>query len=519
MTDPKTDDISDVDIDVEDISDPLEIPAKTSELNQPMSKIQPSFSGNLTEVSLPKLYFHFIAANSSGRLRLTNPPAIKDIFLINGKPVGSISNLPKERLGSCLVKNNKLTENQLQQALAKATQTGTLLGEYLVSQNLLSPYDLHLALLDQLRIRIFETFSWRTGQYAFYQGQNYPGSALHLERSAYELIGQGVRQGYALEELKTILTPVNDRVLLAVDNQKVRPDQLGLSPQELKFFRSIDNQSSLKQIIQKYGSQENILTFLACTYLGIELGFLQFGQVAKEAPIQKSAEEKELIKLIAELKEQDHFTRLGIDQDTPSSKVTSAFLKVAKKYHPDSVGQSDKEYIKKLSPQIFTLYNESHQILSNDASREDYIYELESGGNAAPIDVGNILESEKAFLLGEQLLNARKYKHALSQFEKAITFNPDEGEFLIYQGYCKFMLNPNPNQAFAHQCLDLIKEGLTMRKNTVANGYLFMARIYNAIKLEGEAKKMYEQALALEKNHIEATRELRLLNMRKSKKT
>ena len=47
---------------------------------------------------------------------------------------------------------------------------------------------------------------------------------------------------------------------------------------------------------------------------------------------------------------------------------------------------------------------------------------------------------------------------------------------------------------------------------------VFLGHIYRVEERIGEAKAMYESALALDKNHLEASSSLRLLNKRRLKK-
>ncbi|RME30362.1 MAG: hypothetical protein D6806_00330, partial [Deltaproteobacteria bacterium] len=47
----------------------------------------PAYSGKLTDVSVPKLFYHFIAARASGRLELNRNGLLKNVFFSNGKVV------------------------------------------------------------------------------------------------------------------------------------------------------------------------------------------------------------------------------------------------------------------------------------------------------------------------------------------------------------------------------------------------------------------------------------------------
>ena len=122
------------------------------------------------------------------------------------------------------------------------------------------------------------------------------------------------------------------------------------------------------------------------------------------------------------------------------------------------------------------------------------------------------------FQKGEILIKANKFAEALAQFEEAIKLNSEEGEFFIYRGFARFCSVAKPSSSMTTHCINEIKNGLKMRNNNVPNGYVFLGRIYKTLEDKNTASRMYKKALSIQSNHVEATRELRLLNMRKSKK-
>jgi hypothetical protein len=65
---------------------------------------EPLFSGMLTEVSIPKLFYHCFASRATGCLMLINQSVKKELFLMNGKPVAANSNLERDRLGQHLIR-------------------------------------------------------------------------------------------------------------------------------------------------------------------------------------------------------------------------------------------------------------------------------------------------------------------------------------------------------------------------------------------------------------------------------
>jgi len=67
----------------------------------------------------------------------------------------------------------------------------------------------------------------------------------------------------------------------------------------------------------------------------------------------------------------DYYKVLGIDETSSSEEVRKAYLKKAKKYHPDRNDNDEISLVK------FTLINEAYNILGNLENRLNYRIELQ----------------------------------------------------------------------------------------------------------------------------------------------
>ncbi len=513
----------------------------------------PTYLGTLAEVSFPKLLFHFIVSKTTGRLILYNQTVKKEIYLINGKPVAATSSMEREQLGQHLVRNKVVTGEQLKQFLVEASQNKQRLGDYLVQRGVVSPHELVGHLREQMLQKIYEVFFWRVGRYSFYDGQEYSGFMLPMNMNPWEIIVEGVREGYEYGELKEVFEPYLNRLILPGENKHVHPSQLGLLPIELKVFNITGAQRTINGLLKHIGVDQNAArSVLSMMYLGLELGLLVLGEelqeidstpenmeaaeqwdqeinssevaVEREVPggfmatPPLNSEEENLLKFMNELKELNLFERLGLETTTGSSEVSQAFLDVARTYHPDNVPQDAPERVRSLYSDILSLLNDAQQKLTDDQSRAAYLDALESGFKDDQVDVGYIIEAENVFAKGEALLNARKYPQALEQFEEALKRNPEEGEFYIYRGYAMFMAKPGADDSHVNLCIRDIGKGLKMRGNNVASGFLFLGRIHKKLGNMQNAKNMFNKALSIEPKHAEVASELRLLSMREEKK-
>ena len=67
----------------------------------------------------------------------------------------------------------------------------------------------------------------------------------------------------------------------------------------------------------------------------------------------------------------DYYKVLGIDETSSTEEVRKAYLKLAKRYHPDRNNDDEISLVK------FTLINEAYSILGNLENRLNYRIELQ----------------------------------------------------------------------------------------------------------------------------------------------
>lgn len=144
-------------------ADPKADPAEGSELG--------GVRGTIQTIGVPDLVGMICSLQKTGTLTLQGDGAMFVFEFEAGRVVHAITNKhdPAMRLGTILVAQNHLSEEQLRATLA-ATAGKQLLGDALVRSATVSEADLRMALDEQVR-RIFESaFSLQQGRFAFLEG-------------------------------------------------------------------------------------------------------------------------------------------------------------------------------------------------------------------------------------------------------------------------------------------------------------------------------------------------------------
>jgi tetratricopeptide (TPR) repeat protein len=102
-------------------------------------------------------------------------------------------------------------------------------------------------------------------------------------------------------------------------------------------------------------------------------------------------------------------------------------------------------------------------------------------------------------------------------FEKAVELYPDEGEYLAYCGWAYYLTHGHDEVVF-RKSFELVKRGAKLAPER-EKPYLFLGRLCQAAERIELAEKMFMKAVECRPDSIEALRELRLLQMRRPKRS
>jgi tetratricopeptide (TPR) repeat protein len=229
----------------------------------------------------------------------------------------------------------------------------------------------------------------------------------------------------------------------------------------------------------------------------------------RAAPSDPVAELKELEKVAAAIRKQNHFELFGLKKEPADpAAVKQAYLKLARTWHPDTVPPHAPEGLAKLKEEIFGRIGDAQRVLSDKNATEDYLAELELG-SGDKMEIARIFNAEEFFHKGEILVKARKFPDAVKSLEEAIANNPDEGEYYAWRGYAKFFSAADKKTNHAEALRDI---NLCIAKNPrCAPAYYFLGHIAKVMGDLKEAKKQFKKCLELNEKHIDAERELRML--------
>ena len=503
-------------------------------------------SGQLSEVSLLRLYGAAAAAQSTGLLTLKLADRTIEIHFRKGNPEYVGSSHPEDSVASFLLYRKLVKPDQIAQAEAAKERFGGELVAALFGLGILNPSTAHTHLVQRAQGLLYKAMLADRGTFSFEPKELAGHRAMPLG-NRWALLAALVRHLPA-PDVQRRLQAVRELPIMK-SGGRMSLNELRLTPQEMRATSYLDGVRSLAQLRRDLPQEAETLSRVVL--LLMETDFVSFAEsrplqpvmpgpgtsapqpvapapapAARPAPPppaaaprppspapaapQTSGFEAELAEMrqVAEsLKQKNHFEVLGLTDKAEPTAIKIAYFKLAKLYHPDTVLPEAPPELGKLKGDVFAAVGEAYRTLSDEKSRARYLDELKHGSQA--VDVATLLLAEELFQKGRALVKMRKFPDAVKMLDDAIEANPDEGEFYAWRGIARFFTFPDRKQGHAEAMKDI---SVCLQKNErCAPVHYFQGQMAKLTGDTAAALRHFTRAVELQPNHVDAQRELRLL--------
>ncbi len=133
------------------------------------------------------------SSRKSGYLLFNHEDHEKSVFLHRGEVVFATSNQRMDRLGECLLREERITSEQHAEAERRFTRDGRF-GKVLVELGVLTPRDLWDAVKLQVEEVVRSLFAYAAGEVHFWEGEIEPDNVVRLSLPTKRLISEGLRR-------------------------------------------------------------------------------------------------------------------------------------------------------------------------------------------------------------------------------------------------------------------------------------------------------------------------------------
>ncbi len=486
-----------------------------------------ALSGSLERFSFPALIHHLHGLRASGVLELAQSRKRKWVQLRDGYPSAIRSNLVQECLGNYLERTGRISADVMRESLRRLKSgKGRLQGEILVAMEVLSEEEISQALREQAEEKLYEVFAWRTGEFRFEFGASLPRASGLSRRSPANLILKGVRTRTPLERIDAWIQANREATVARGRKPFYRFQEVLLESEEREWVEGLSGGDSLGSFVEAPESRRRTVYGLVRTGLvELDLGGPRPSQGAPPRPAPPSGPERqeearlraELARMAQRFAGRSYFEILEVSEGASDSEIREAYERLAAQAHPDRLNASS-EAVRRLAAEVFGHVETAYETLSDPRRRGEYVLGIKRADREAArrADAERALEAEQEFQRGEASLRERAYENALVAFGRALQLYPEEGEYHAHYGYTLHLCHPD-DVDMVREAIEHVKRGLKLASDR-EKPYLLMGRLCKATGRAGAAEKMFTRAIQIQPNCVEALRELRLINMRRTRK-
>ncbi len=429
--------------------------------------------GSLFETPLPRLLVGLHRDGFTGHLTLSCDSVQRRFEWRAGRPVSVSSRVPAESLCKLLARDGTLEEGMEARVAELVAERGCSELQALAGLGTVAPKALLLALAEQLRRALLGSLAWRSGEFMF-EPREAMGAAPALPLDWLAVLFEGTAAGWRTHE-----------VLSALGERATRYPQLAAGaltswlPAEgpaRALLPRLDGRSAAFTLLQQRPEPE----CAAALWLLDGLGALAWTEEpaaaadstpaeapagprieivvrggaahaaaeaestaggAKTAAASRVDEElrREILDLHAKLRTLPLWDLLGVARDAKPPDVRRAYLRAAKRLHPDRLAQLGLVDLKEAANEVFAEIARAHEVLSDPAQRARY---EETLGDAPIADAERIAEAEASYRRGDHLMRAGNFRGALEFLERAVVLWPEEADYQAALGWALHRKTP-----------------------------------------------------------------------------
>jgi tetratricopeptide (TPR) repeat protein len=497
------------------------------------------------------------AAGKSGHLHFTDGRARRSLRFSRGEVLYGTSDANGEHLGDVLVRYGRLTQKDLERAVAIALRERRQVGRVLRELGLLDEARLQEAVGLHAREILFEA-TGRPGKFSFEESgpDTLSGESSASNLSVVELILEAARRIQDPAEVRSMLGELDRPLVVAKDAFK-RFQHIQLTPADGFLLSRIDGQLTAREVFQliPLPAEQIERSLFSLLSTGVVEYRSARAAAAPRAPASAAApphptgasqagraleRERERKRQEAERREpqrtpeqqrayeaaraaileaqealaaKDHFQVLGLDRGASDAQVKEAYFRLVKLFHPDASVDPGLADLKPQRDAVFVRLGEAYETLSKPSFRRLYEERLPrppAPPAAAPpappeprAQAPEVGEAHEAWLARDKLpeaeahFEAGRYWDAIQALEGIVPrlAGADRLRARVLLARAQ-MRNPHWVKRAEASLQELLAQNPRSLEPCLA-----LAELYHANGLRSRASAMYQRALSIDPEH------------------
>ncbi|MCD6580876.1 MAG: response regulator [Desulfuromusa sp.] len=482
-------------------------------------KIQP-----LSDYTIPLQLQQLYRGKVTGLLHLQRGEAKKIIYIREGYPIFTRSNVLSECLGRMLVKEGVITQVDCDESVERSKESGRLQGTVLIEMGLLTPQEVQTALVRQVTDKLISTFAWRSGTWQFIPCDDFKKNVTQIKLTPAALIMQGINRHWTAKQLDDFLYPFSEDYLKQASNPQYRFQDIELSKRGEAIFKQCLGVKTLDQILQPHPlARREIQKILAALMISEmlerstvpEQGVVDDMSGDSETEIIDEKLRRKILDDYKRIMDSDYFEALGLGRECGPGEARKAYYRLAKEYHPDRfLGSGLSSEMSSKINEMFQYITQAYTILSDPDTSSGYLDELVNGPRKS-IDINQVIEAETSYQEGRALLKVRRFSAAAKLLQRAIELSPEESEYMTYFAWALFKSAPEKLDV-QNRAMEVLLASREINPSFDLT-HLYLGQVYQSQDKERQAEKSFEMAVQANPDCTEALRELRLMNLRRER--
>lgn len=482
--------------------------------------------------------------SATGVLTLQHADITKDVLFKNGEVIFVHSNQREESLGYLLTEEGVISNDQYQELLKELAVSKKMMGELIIQKGYLSPGEVVQKLTEQAVTKLRNTLSAR--EFGFTFREDLPNNVLELDVPFFRTLLEGLIKYYNVARYREEGDFRRQAILLLTSQGKDILPKLQLKPSEARLVHSIDGSLTIGQFIEK-ARDKRVATALVYLLEHMELieseergdasqvpdaappsqhepaapeqpATTNVTTPAETAPPPVAGSGNQMYQKLLSFDRVNYFSFLEVKKNDPSSKIERQYHGFIKEFQLGNIEAAFSNNDKAYALQLLDKFTRAYVILTDRDKKEQYLAEL--GGQEAHRDekAETLLNAEIEYCKAVELLRFQSLPEAFAAARAAAEKNPNEPEYVVLQAEIQMKLQLKTDDDLNSEPLDLLRKVVTNRPQYYRT-YLQMGYYYKIKKKMDKAASFFQKALDHKTDCHEAERELRLIDLRGSKKS
>ena len=223
---------------------------------------------------------------------------------------------------------------------------------------------------------------------------------------------------------------------------------------------------------------------------------------------------------IEQAKAGDYFSLLDIPDTASDSEIKEAYFRLARTVHPDSLKKYNLDDRREDAALVFEKVTQAFQTLSDPVKRRSYIQARREGRQEENPEEQSraLLEQAKIALhQGKMLLNRRAWGQAETYFRQLVGLKPDDAMAHVLLGWSLFQNKEKDLATRLEEARASFQKAIKHDESN-ADAHYYLALYHKERGNADQVSKYIKATLELNRNHVPALREKRLLEMRDQQK-